>query len=73
MKRETAEGKLIKQLRDQTGLSQQKFGALFRIPSMNIANWEQGTTKPPEYVITMIQRLMEIDPRIPKIYENIDM
>lgn len=56
----------MKELRARTGLSQQKFGMLFRIASINIANWEQGVTKPPEYVVYMIERLIELDPTIPK-------
>ena len=56
----------MKELRAKTGLSQQKFGMLFRIAAINISNWEQGVTKPPEYVIYMIERLIEVDPLIPK-------
>lgn len=56
----------MKALRAKTGLSQQKFGMLFRIAAINIANWEQGLAKPPEYVIYMLERLIEIDPEVPK-------
>ena len=56
----------MKELRAKTGLSQTKFGMLFRIASINISNWEQGVTKPPEYVVYMIERLIELDPTIPK-------
>lgn len=56
----------LKSLRATTGLSQQKFGMLFRISAINIANWEQGVTKPPEYVEYMLERLIEIDPNVPK-------
>lgn len=56
----------MKALRAKTGLSQQKFGMLFKIAAINIANWEQGLSKPPEYVVYMLERLIEIDPDIPK-------
>lgn len=56
----------IKQLRARTGLSQQKFGMLFKISAINISNWEQGVTTPPEYVIYMLDRLVDIDPSVPK-------
>lgn len=56
----------MKYLRSKTGLSQQKFGTLFHIAAINISNWEQGVTKPPEYVAYMIDRLIELDPDIPK-------
>lgn len=56
----------LKVIRASTGLSQQKFGMLFKISAINIANWEQGVTKPPEYVEYMLERLLELDPTIPK-------
>ena len=56
----------IKYLRSKTGLSQQKFGMLFKISAINISNWEQGVTKPPEYVVYMLERLINIDPEVPK-------
>lgn len=58
--------KRIKDLRSKTGLSQQKFGMLFQIPAINISNWEQGVTKPPEYVVYMMDKLVDLDPNIPK-------
>ena len=62
----------LKQLRASTGLSQQKFGMLFKISAINIANWEQGVTKCPEYVQYMLERLIEIDPNVPKKEVNSD-
>lgn len=56
----------MKALRAKTGLSQQKFGMLFKIAAINVANWEQGLAKPPEYVIYMLERLIEIDPEVPR-------
>lgn len=56
----------LKTLRKKTGLSQQKFGMLFRISAINIANWEQGVTRPPEYVMYMLERLIELDSTIPR-------
>lgn len=56
----------LKALRLKTGLSQQKFGVLFKIAAINIANWEQGLSKPPEYVVYMLERLIDLDPDIPK-------
>lgn len=59
--------KKIRELRARTGLSQQRFGMLFRMAAINISNWEQGVTKPPEYVLYMLERLIELDPEIPKV------
>lgn len=60
----------LKALRARTGLSQSRFGMLFSIASINIANWEQGVTEPPEYVQYMLERLVEIDPDIPRVKED---
>ena len=62
----------MKALRAKTGLSQQKFGMLFKIAAINIANWEQGLAKPPEYVMYMLERLIDIDPEVPKKKVNKD-
>lgn len=51
----------IKELREQTGLSQAKFGQKFHIPVANIANWEQGIHKPAEYIVFMIERILELE------------
>lgn len=72
MKRETDESRLIKELRASTGLSQLKFGMLYDISPMNIANWEQGVTVPPRYVICMLKRLIEIDPNVPKKQKGVE-
>lgn len=56
----------LKAMRKATGLSQEKFGRLYNISAINIANWEQGVTKPPEYVQIMLEKLMKLDPDVPK-------
>lgn len=56
----------LKSMRATTGLSQEKFGRLYSISAINIANWEQGVTKPPEYVQVMLEKLMSLDPDVPK-------
>lgn len=45
----------IKQLREQTGLSQQKFGNFLGIPKRTIEDWEQGLRTPPAYVVELIE------------------
>lgn len=46
-------------LRKKTGLSQAKFAAKFGIPLSTYFHWEQGSHKPPQYVITMITTMLE--------------
>lgn len=48
----------IKRLRQSTGLSQSKFGAMFGVPTANIARWEQGLSSPPAYVLTMMRQIL---------------
>ena len=45
----------IKELREQTGLSQQKFGDYFKIPLRTIQNWELGKRECNEYIIELIE------------------
>ena len=45
----------IKEMRLKTYLSQEKFGKLLGIPTINISRWEQGKAEPPSYVISLIQ------------------
>lgn len=51
----------IKDLRNATGLSQTKFADAYHIPVKNIQNWEQGTRKPPTYLIYLLKRCVELD------------
>ena len=51
----------IKEMREQTYLSQSKFAKLLNIPTINIAKWEQGVASPPPYVAELIEhRLRQI-------------
>ena len=50
---------MIKRWRESSGLSQQKFGDLFRIPASYIGAWENGRRKPPLYLMYMMQTLLE--------------
>lgn len=51
----------IKELREQVGLSQSKFAALFKIPVHTLQQWEQGLRKPPEYIIYMIEKILLLE------------
>lgn len=45
----------VKELRAKTGLTQTKFGELFHIPLRTIQNWENGTRKPPEWAVYLLE------------------
>ena len=51
----------IKELRNTTGMSQSKFAIYLGIPVANIQHWEQGITTPPDYVTSLISRVMKSD------------
>lgn len=51
----------IKELRNRTGLSAQKFGDKYSIPMRTIQNWESGTTTCPEYVLGLLTRAVNED------------
>ena len=53
-----------KEIRALTGLSQKKFGDLYRIPLRTIQNWEQGTNEAPEYVLLLLERAVREDFKI---------
>ena len=50
-----------KEIRALTGLSQKKFGDLYRIPLRTIQNWEQVTNEAPEYVLLLLERAVRED------------
>lgn len=51
----------IKELRSITGLSQQAFSDKYNIPKRSIENWESGKRTPPEYVISLLERVVKED------------
>lgn len=51
----------IKEIREKTGLSQAKFGERYGIPTRTIENWETGSRVPPQYVVELLRRVVEMD------------
>lgn len=51
----------IKELRTITGLSQSQFAKKFHIPVSSVQNWEINRRQPPDYVIWLIQRILELE------------
>ncbi|MCR4781709.1 MAG: helix-turn-helix domain-containing protein [Lachnospiraceae bacterium] len=48
----------IKEIRLKTGLSQSQFAKKYHIPVGTLQHWEQGVRKPPEYVVYMLNLLL---------------
>jgi DNA-binding transcriptional regulator YiaG len=44
----------VKELREQTGLSQKAFGEYFGIPRRTIQNWEIGVSECNQYIIDLM-------------------
>ena len=59
----------IKEIRQSTGLSQQKFGEALNIPRRTVQDWEQGLRNCPEYVAELIAYRVANDPTILKVEE----
>ena len=58
----------ISDLRCSTGLSQTQFASYFHIPVGTLQDWEQGRRKPAEYIISMMQRILSTDEKLPVKY-----
>ena len=56
----------IKQLREQTGMSQQAFGDYLKIPMRTIQNWENGVRGCNEYIIELIEYKLKNEDMIGK-------
>lgn len=55
------------EIRTLSGLTQQAFSEKYGIPKRSIENWEGGKRNPPEYVISLLERVVRED--IKKIEE----
>ena len=51
----------IRELRNTTNMSQNRFAAYLGIPVANIQHWEQGVSTPPDYLVALISRVMRYD------------
>jgi len=57
----------IKELRKRTGLSQAKFAKKFSIGVSTIQHWEQGVSAPPDYVVEMMNELLDLDEELQRL------
>lgn len=47
--------------RKKLKLSQSEFASYFHIPLKTLQNWEQHVRMPPDYVVWMIRRILELE------------
>ena len=45
----------IKELRQQSGMTQKEFAEYFEIPKRTIEDWDRGVRKCPEYLVALIE------------------
>lgn len=53
--------KTIKEIREYSGLSQAKFSEKYGIPKRSLENWESGSRKCPDYVVSLLERAVKSD------------
>ena len=51
----------IKEIREQTGLSQSQFAKKFHLTTRVVQSWEQGQRNTPDCILYMIQRILELE------------
>lgn len=51
----------IKSIREALQCSQSELANKFEIPVSSIANWEQGRSNPPAYVVNMMIRICQLE------------
>ena len=56
----------IREIRESTGLSQQKFGDALGVPLRSVQNWEGGQNAPPPYPVELIAYRVRTDPDFPR-------
>ncbi len=45
---------LLRKIRSETGMSQRRFAAYFKIPIRTYEDWERGVRKMPEYLLRLM-------------------
>ena len=53
--------KIIKELREQTGMNRREFSKYTKIPVRTLEDWEAGKRTPPEYVPRLLSYQLKYD------------
>ncbi|MCQ2439528.1 MAG: helix-turn-helix domain-containing protein [Oscillospiraceae bacterium] len=51
----------INEIRTRYNLTQAAMAERFGIPKRTIENWDEGSRKPPEYVVRMMLKILELE------------
>lgn len=63
--------KIIKELRDSTGLTRKEFSVHVGIPVRTLEDWEAGRRTPPEYIPRLIEYQLKYEELLRKLEEQI--
>lgn len=61
--------KIIKELRDSTGLTRKEFSVHVGIPVRTLEDWEAGRRTPPEYIPRLIEYQLKYEELLRKLEE----
>ena len=56
----------ITEIREISGLSRAAFSRQYKIPVRTLEDWEAGKRIPPEYVLELLARVVDMDSRGPQ-------
>ncbi len=59
----------VKEMRQKLGITQEMFAQRYNIPKRTIENWESGKSKPPAYVLEMLENAVKH--HIPRTKEEV--
>ena len=60
----------IQLMRQKVGLSQSKFAGYFNIPTRTLQKWEIEQSKPPEYVVCMMEKILFLEDYIKQVSDD---
>ena len=59
----------MKELRENTGLTQKAFAMMYGIPVSTLRKWEQGESRPAPYIMNMLSMLLPIPEKYSEIIQ----
>ena len=62
--------KVIKQLRERTGMSRKDFSEYTKIPVRTLEDWEAGRRTPPEYIPRLLEYQLKYDEMVGAVNAN---
>lgn len=54
----------VRKMREESKMTRQEFSEYLGIPRKTIRNWEQGATKPVNYLLTLMEKVLRYEGKI---------